>query len=256
MAEVMRGTFLGRYPAPYDQCPDCGFLQVRSPHWLDEAYSDAIVVTDTGLVQRNLDLAGILCALLPRLGLEREQGPFLDYGGGLGLLVRLMRDRGFPFHWSDAYARNELARGFEYEAAIGPCAAVTAFEVLEHTTDPAAFVREALAAAGSDTLIFSTELYTGDLPPPDWWYLAPEGGQHIGFFRRDTLEALARREGVNLASHASLHVLSRRPVSDAMVRGAMSRRARLQAWLRSRRRGLIQQDHALMVRRLQAGQSA
>jgi hypothetical protein len=258
MREVMQGLFLGRHPAPYDQCGGCGFLQVRSPHWLDEAYSDAIALMDTGLVQRNLDLAELLCGLLPAMGLgpARDNRPFLDFGGGLGLLVRLMRDRGFDFRWLDAYARNELARGFEYDAAMGPCAAVTAFEVLEHTVDPGAFVREALAAGQSDMLVFSTELYAGDLPPADWWYFAPEGGQHIAFFRRDTLEALARSLGMNLASRKSVHVLSRRPVGDAALRKAQSRPGRLLARLRTRKGGLTGQDHLEMASRLRAGTSA
>lgn len=258
MREVMRGTFLGRYEAPYDQCGACGFLQVRAPHWLDEAYSDAIGAMDTGLVMRNLHIADMLSALLLWLGFQPGDAarPFLDFGGGLGLLVRLMRDRGFAFYWSDAYARNELARGFDHAPEIGPCAAVTAFEVLEHTPDPAAFLREALAAGQSDTLILSTELYSGVLPPPDWWYFAREGGQHIGFFRRETLEALARREGLNLASHGDIHVFSRRAVDDGALRWAKSRAGRLLGRLRTRKTGLTMQDHLAMTRRMQAGPSA
>lgn len=254
MVEVFKGVFLGRHEAAYDQCGGCGFLQVRAPFWLDEAYSDAIGATDTGILVRNLYLADVLTALLPRLG--SAQGPFLDFGGGLGLLVRLMRDRGFGFHWADAYARNEVARGFEYTPQTGPCVAVTAFEVLEHVTDPVAFVRGALEAGQSDTLIFSTELYAGDLPAPDWWYFAREGGQHIGFFRRETLAAIGRRLGLNLASAGSVHVLSRRPVDDALLRRATSRLGRLLGRYRTRGRGLTQIDHADLVARLRGGDTA
>ena len=251
MNVAFTGTFLGRHKAPYDHCPRCGFLQVRSPFWLDEAYSDAIVVSDTGILQRNLHLADALGAFLPKLG--NVQGPFLDFGGGLGLLVRIMRDRGFGFFWADAHAKNEVARGFEYSTDIGPCLAVTAFEVLEHVANPITFISEALTTGACDTLIFSTELYSGDLPPSNWWYFAREGGQHIGFYRRDTLAAIGHRLGLSLASSGMIHVLSRREISDAQLRRATSRLGRLFGrWQTRRRIGLTGSDHELMTARLRS----
>ena len=251
MAERFSGRFLGKFDAPYDQCPDCGLLQVRSPTWLDEAYEDAIAVTDTGLVARNLQLAEWLSRLLPLI--DSGKGPYLDYGGGIGLLVRLMRDRGFDFRWFDPHAGNALVRGFEHDAAAGPCVAVTAFEVLEHAVDPRRLVEDALAAAGTDTLILSTELYTGPLPPDDWWYFSRETGQHIAFFRRDTLERLAQTLGMRLLSHGSLHLLSRRAISPRQFRRVCSSRL-LRAWTRlaPRTGGLAPADHLAMVALLRA----
>ena len=56
---------LGKYPAHYEVCKNCGFLRAQEPHWLDEAYSCAIAAADTGLVMRNIalacKLAGALC---------------------------------------------------------------------------------------------------------------------------------------------------------------------------------------------------
>lgn len=255
MTHRFSAVFLGRYEAPYDQCPACGLLQVRAPHWLDEAHGDAIAVTDTGLVARNLNLADRLAILLPAL--DGGKGPYLDYGGGLGLFVRLMRDRGFDFRWHDPYARNELARGFEYDPARGPCSAVTAFEVFEHTVDPRSFVESALAAGGADTLIFSTEPYTGDLPPQDWWYYSRETGQHISFVRRATLEQLANQLDLTLLSHGSLHVLTRRALDPRRFqRACSSRLLRLWSRIRRSRASLTQADHAEMVSRLAARQQA
>jgi hypothetical protein len=49
--------------------------------------------------------------------------------------------------------------------------------------------------------------------PRDWWYLGPEHGQHIGFFRRQTLQHLARSLGAHVASDGErVHLFSRRPV--------------------------------------------
>ena len=35
-------------------CSNCCFLQIVDPHWLHEAYRDAIADADTGLVARNI----------------------------------------------------------------------------------------------------------------------------------------------------------------------------------------------------------
>lgn len=145
------------------KCPACGFLGIRDPHWLEEAYSDSIAITDTGLISRNLSLARRIASFLYIFLGERGSGRYLDYAGGYRLLTRLMRDRGFGFYWLDRYSPNLLARGFEY-TSLGPCRAVTAFEALEHVADPVGFIHEALAAGGTDILVFSTELYYD--PPP------------------------------------------------------------------------------------------
>ena len=240
---LFRKTFLGRHEAPLDWCAACGFLQVRAPFWLAEAYDTAIAALDTGLVARNLGIANRLAGLLPLLG--DTTGPFLDAGGGIGLLVRLMRDRGFDFRWSDAHAANLLARGFTLgagEAAV----AVTAIEVLEHCVDPVGFVAEVLAVAGTRTLIFTTETYAGT-PRCDWWYLAPEGGQHIAFFRQDTLAALGARLGLALHSYRGLHMLTDRAIAARAYRWRTG-------WLapriaRSARGSLVASDHALLLAR-------
>jgi len=82
----------------------------RIPYWLDEAYGDAISVLDTGLIQRNLHIAERLAPLL--YFLFDHKAPYLDVAGGYGMLVRLMRDIGFDFYWSDKYCRNLFAECF------------------------------------------------------------------------------------------------------------------------------------------------
>jgi hypothetical protein len=243
-------VFLQVHAAPLDFCPGCGFLQVRDPHWLAQAYEQAIAALDTGLVARNLRIAALLEGLLPVLGPAR--GTYLDQGGGVGLLVRLMRDRGFDFRWADAHAENELARGFEL-AAGEACVAVTAIEVLEHLQDPLEFVTQALAGAGARTLIFTTELYAGD-PPRDWWYFAEETGQHIAFYRLDTLAAIARRLGLTVLSHGGVHMLTDRAISPAAFRWRVGRWGRLLARLRrSARPSLAEADHDALLQRLRGG---
>lgn len=133
-------------------------------------------------------------------------GRYLDWAGGYGVLTRLLRDRGLDFRHLDAYSPNLFAQGWEGDLAEG-WDLITMYEVLEHLTDPFTDL-EALAEA-SPILLFSTQLLPEPPPTPgSWWYYAPESGQHVSFFSRAALLALADRLGMHLMSDgAGLHVL-------------------------------------------------
>ena len=242
---------LQKYEARYEACDACGFLRAHEPHWLDEAYSRAIAAADTGLLARNFSLAGKLAGALYWAMDERGQGRYLDTAGGYGVLTRLMRDIGFNFYWADKHCENLLAPGYEYRTELGACRAVTAMEVLEHLTDPLAFIADALSTAGAQTLIFTTELYEG--PPPDrlaWWYYTFGTGQHIGFFQRRTLEVLGSRLGLSLTSANGIHVLSRPPVSQvrlALATGRLSTRLSSR-WIRRQLGSKTMSDHESLLR--------
>jgi hypothetical protein len=149
---------------------------------------------------------------------ERGNGRYLDVAGGYGMLTRRMRDLGFDFYWSDKYCDNLLARGFEFGEHLKGCRAVTAMEVMEHLTDPMAFVDDALKTADTDTLLFTTVLYKGKPPDKDWWYYAFPTGQHIGFFTRTSLETLGQKLGLHFISANGLHILTRQPLSEHKLR--------------------------------------
>lgn len=204
---------LRKYPAEYVVCTGCGYLRVRDPFWLEEAYSFAIAAADTGLVMRNVHLAYRVSSFLYWVMDERGQGRYLDAAGGYGMLTRLMRDFGFDFYWTDKYCVNLLARGFEYSEHLKGCRAVTAMEVMEHLTDPVAYVDEVFRMAGTDTMLLTTEIYEGKPPGQNWWYYAFSTGQHIGFFTKSSFEKLGRRLGLNFIGANGLHVLSRHPIS-------------------------------------------
>ena len=92
---AFRARVLARHDVDYWQCQQCGLLQTDEPWWLEESYTEAIVASDTGLVERNLWVAERLSALLC-LCFE-PRGAYCDIAGGFGLLTRLMRDRGFDY---------------------------------------------------------------------------------------------------------------------------------------------------------------
>jgi hypothetical protein len=217
-SNAFKALVLNKYEAQYQICPQCGYLFTLEPHWLDEAYTSAIASTDTGLVKRNISISAKLACLL-YFGLkERGQGRYVDMAGGYGMLTRMMRDAGFNFFWQDKYCSNLLAHGFEFYKDNIPCSAVTAFEVLEHVTNPLEFINTSLEEASTDTIIFSTVLYDGEPPDPSlWWYYGFSTGQHIGFFKKKTLEIIGQKLGLNLSSVNNMHMLSKRKISKNLM---------------------------------------
>lgn len=242
---------LGRFPAEYRQCTRCGYAFIVDPHWLELAYSTAIAALDTGIVTRNLWLADVTSALL-RLSL-RDVGRTLDYGGGTGLLVRLMRDRGHDFRWHDAYSPNLLARGFEGDLE-DRFDMVTSFELVEHLPDPMTTLLTLRSLA--PVLVLSTELLPATCSGVgDWWYFAPESGQHIGFFTADSLKVVAERLGLRLSTNGrNLHVLAPQAVSETLLK--VLRKPARASWLgwTGRRASLAHRDAQVLQARLRVEQ--
>ncbi len=222
MIPQFRQVLLGRYDVEYFLCDGCGLLQTEEPYWLDEAYQSAIALADTGILMRNASIARKLTSII-YFCLD-TRAAYVDSAGGYGVLTRMMRDIGFDFFWHDDYCDNLFAQGFEQlKAPVRPCA-VTAFEVLEHLRDPLSFLRDALASTTTGTLVLSTDLFDGPPPEPGtWWYYTPQTGQHISFYQRRTLEALATELGVSLHSNNNIHVLTRLKLSPRRFKAATSR---------------------------------
>jgi len=240
---------LGKYTAEYRRCTHCGYVCTPSPHWLEEAYSSAIAALDTGIVVRNLWLADVTSVLL-RFSLPAS-GRAIDFGGGSGLFVRLMRDRGHDFHWLDPHCPNLLAIGFEASTDARYDLA-TAFELVEHLPDP--LTTFAQLATLAPRILLSTELLpaTGNRPG-EWPYYAPESGQHIGFFTRRSLEIVAERLGKRLSSSGrNLHVLADTPVSEPLLKWLESHRWARRLGRLGRRRPLTWRDSAMLQARLRA----
>ncbi len=216
-----RATVLSRYDVAYLYCSQCGLLQTEEPYWLDEAYSDAIALSDTGLLTRNIAVAMRLTALLTFAFPRRVR--CVDAGGGYGVLTRLMRDIGFDFYWTDPFCANLFAKGFEADRAGGPFSVITAFEVMEHLHDPIAFMRQVLAKYHGESFAFSTQLFEGSPPPLEWPYYSFETGQHVSFYQRRTLGHIADALGMRLFSSGHFHLITSQRVSPALFRLAASR---------------------------------
>ena len=206
---IFTSIILNKYDIKYYHCENCGFVQTEEPYWLDEAYGESINVSDTGYMQRNLQLSQKLTILLVLFFGKNVN--YLDYAGGYGVFVRIMRDIGFDFYWDDKYTTNLFARGFEglkgrkYEA-------VTTFESFEHFVNPLEEIENLLKI--SKNIIFSTELLPTAIPKPeDWWYYGLDHGQHISFYSIRTFEFLAKKYNLNYSNLGGLHILSEKKIS-------------------------------------------
>jgi hypothetical protein len=212
---LSKALILNKYGVQYYSCDHCGFIQTEAPYWLDEAYSSAIARSDIGLIGRNIKLSNFCSALIPMF--YNYKMPFLDYGGGNGMFVRMMRDKGFEFYWKDKYSPNQFAEGFE-ATHDKRFSFVTAFEVFEHLPQPLDIIEDMFCY--SDTIVFSTRLLPRwKIEPADWWYFTPDTGQHISLYSRESLELIAKKFNVQLSSNGiSLHVLSPRAIPATLLK--------------------------------------
>lgn len=208
---IFKTIILNKYNVEYYQCNNCQFIQTEEPFWLKEAYESAITKLDIGLVSRNVHFSNVIEDWLLR-EVFNPNGIFLDYAGGYGLFVRLMRDKGFDFYREDLYCENLFADYFDLidKPFNQKFDVITAFEVFEHLENPIDGLKKMLAY--SDTIIFSTELQPSiNLNPIAWWYFVPQTGQHISLFSYASLQRLASLENLTLYSNMkNMHILSRK----------------------------------------------
>jgi hypothetical protein len=224
MDELFIHKVLGKHNAQYFMCSECGVIQTEQPYWLAEAYSSPISSLDTWGAVRNLFNARRLAPVLDVL--FQPQDSFVDAACGYGLFVRLMRDIGFDFHGHDDFCQNLFSRSLPPLGHPQP-AAVTCFEVLEHLTDPVAFLSGILAKHSTDSIIASTTVFSGSAPAKSWPYYSFESGQHVSLYKTSSLEAIARKLELTYTSLGEdLHLFSRRRFNPLKLQLLRHRRVR------------------------------
>ncbi len=214
--EFHKGKILMKYDVSYYQCEKCKFIQTEKPYWLNEAYSSAITHLDIGLLDRNIylikNIPNIIDTLFPTSNL------FLDYGGGYGVFVRLMRDLGFDFYRYDIFCENTFAKHFDFsDSKANKFDIVTSFEVFEHLEAPLEEIKKMFFFA--DTLIFSTQLIPKNTNEfTNWWYVSPETGQHIAFYHQNTFLEICKLFNCHYYSNGhNLHILTKQKLDNELV---------------------------------------
>lgn len=236
---IFTAKYIEKYDVGFFECPACGYIQTETPYWLTEAYGRTIAASDTGIMVRNLNNSRMVLATLYLL--DALDGVVVDFAGGYGILVRLLRDMGIDTFWADKYSENLVASGFEYQG--GKAQLVTAFEAFEHFDQP----REELAAllAVAPNVLISTEIAPSPTPlQKDWWYYGPEHGQHIGFFRVETLRQMAASHGKRLVTDGRFyHLFTDQPLSLWKWRLTRKIISKLPGLLAGRLKSKVWSDH-------------
>ena len=171
----------------------------------------------------------------------------MDWGAGTGLFVRLCRDYGMNFFYSDPYAVNVFAAGFEWDQKkpTPRWACITAFEVAEHLPDPLLNFGD-LFKLSPRHILFSTLLYSGQAE--DWWYFT-NNGQHVAFYTRRSLEFIARHYGYHLVSNdCDLHLFSRERVRDSLLDACRKSREKQSTLYRKQHGSRILSDYEQIKR--------
>lgn len=212
---------MGKHKVGYYECQNCESLQTDDPYWLEEAYAARGAGFDTGAVQRSIGLALSMHAILDLIGFDKTQ-PALDFGAGMGLFARMMRDRGYDYWASDEY--NSLYFIDRFVGDRPRWSLISAFEVAEHLPHP----RQAWASLFGkqpDYLFFTTDIFSGQ--GAEWHYLAPEEGQHVFFYSLKALQQLGNLYGYHLTDLGPVKVFSRSRLSPPEPRCIEKRALRL-----------------------------
>ena len=240
-------SVLNKYKVDYYKCSNCGFIQTEAPFWLDEAYQSAIAGQDIGLVYRNMIIAPILSTLINYH--FNKDGKYIDYGGGYGMLTRIMRDKGFDFYRYDAYCENIFAKGFDsLKPEENPVyELLSSFEVFEHLVDPVGDLEK--MSKWSTNIFFSTELQPEKLnSADDWWYIMPETGQHIALYTEKSLRHLGQTFGLNFYTNGSnLHLFTKQKLNQPLFKLLVTYRIAHLLYLFARgKRSLLMKDYELI----------
>jgi len=147
-------------------------------------------------------------ALMESIGAGKKLIRHLDYGGGNGLLSRLLQEAGWNSTSYDPFVDRATDLG-----DLGKFNLITAFEVFEHVPDVKMLMRNlSLLLDDNGVVLFSTLLNDKNISQKNritWWYASPRNG-HISLYSSESLHRLASYIGLKYQSLTpGLHALTR-----------------------------------------------
>lgn len=194
----------------YYICENCEFcFAPEFFEWTKKDFEEKIYNKDYILVDpeyagiRSKRNANLLIKLLKNLEKDIQH---LDYGGGNGLLSKILNEYGIASTAYDPYSINNQSLPRKYNL-------ITAFEVFEHVNDiDLLFDNLNNLLSDHGCIVFSTALNDDHLRNNDnlstWWYAAPRNG-HISLFSKKSLEIVASKYNLKFQSihYLGIHIL-------------------------------------------------
>lgn len=202
-------------PIYYRRCRVCGFVFTGAfDAWQPEAFhqkiynGDYIVVDPDFAALRPMNNAQLVGNTFRG---SRESLRIVDYGGGNGVLAKLLRDDGFQAETYDPFSTFA-------ELPAERCDLLTCFEVMEHVPFPGKTLAEMVSLLKDEgAILFSTLLQPDNFDQMglNWWYAGPRNG-HISLHSRKSMVSLFQQQGMQTASFSDgLHLAFRKLPSFA-----------------------------------------
>lgn len=206
-----KGCFfrLSGVPVYYYLCSGCGFCfapEFRNwgpKDYSEHIYNDDYIKVDPDFVEKRPKAnASVLHKLL---GGQKDGIQHLDYGGGNGMMSRLLKQMGWNSYSHDILNSNACDIG-----RFGPFNLITAYEVFEHVADVNDLMQRIKSLVTAKGLVLiSTFLSDGHIfrnRRLDWWYASPRNG-HISLFSKESLKRLTGKYGFTFISLSqNLHI--------------------------------------------------
>ncbi len=197
-------------PIYYHRCTRCRFIFTTAfDHFTHQDFQRHIYNNEYPLIDPDYEdtrprlNAGILSNVFQGAKPER----MLDYGGGRGILGNMLQTVGFnPVETYDPFVPDRMTR------PEGRFDCIVCFEVVEHSTDPAALFADIDAMLAQPGVIFFSTLVQPeniDQQGLNWWYAAPRNA-HVSLYTKPSLAQVGHRLGFTLGSfNESYHIFFR-----------------------------------------------
>ena len=192
-------------PVDYVICSNCGFcFSPEIATWkLDDfnkmIYNEQYVIVDPDYIETRPRANA--ANLISMFGHHAKSIRHLDYGGGSGLLAKILKDS----KW-ESVSYDPLVDTDASIDQLGKFDLITAFEVFEHVPDVQKLMENLRSLLSPNGIIlFSTLISDDDIQinkKLSWWYASPRNG-HISLFSRKSLTILAQNYGLKLFSFSA-----------------------------------------------------
>mgnify|MGYP000078849829 CR=1 FL=1 len=216
---------LDKYDVDYFQCRNCASIQTEQPYWLADVYTSDIQPEDGGYLTRNLNVFRIVHFYLKSLKLKSD-AVVLDFGGGLGIVPRMLREQGVNAFNYDTYTKSPFA-DVTWDGTAPDF--IVSSEVFEHLPDPAGEVAS-IFGHKPDYVYVRTWRYFDQ--GKTWDYIGPEHGAHVFFYTDKAMRFIAEKYGYELILPSDGDALfCKKPLTTfqkrVVLRGLDSRAARI-----------------------------